>query len=98
MFDGISAALGAVLAKVDAGAVAQVMLGTTHPVNALIRRAALARVGILRIAAPATLSIVSLTSWPTDLAELVNGRCEIVGGGHQFDGSEIAPLDGLLLA
>ncbi|WP_029138046.1 hydantoinase/oxoprolinase N-terminal domain-containing protein [Nakamurella lactea] len=93
VLDGIRSALAAVLADVDREAVGQVMLGTTHPVNALIRRRGLARVGILRIAAPATLSISPLSSWPRDLAALVRGQVEIIRGGHEYEGTEISPLD-----
>lgn len=93
VLDGIRAAIAAVLADVDADAIDQVMLGTTHPVNAIIRRKELSRVGILRIAAPATLSISPLASWPKDLAALVRGHTEIIRGGHEYEGTEINPLD-----
>jgi N-methylhydantoinase A/oxoprolinase/acetone carboxylase beta subunit len=93
VFDGIRASLGAVLRDIDRDAVSQVMLGTTHPVNAVIRRRDLARVGILRVAAPATLSISPLASWPKDLAEIVRGHVEIIRGGHEYEGTEINPLD-----
>lgn len=93
VLDGIRAAIAAVLAEVDADAIDQVMLGTTHPVNAIIRRKELARVGILRIAAPATLSISPLASWPKDLTALVRGHTEIIRGGHEYEGTEINPLD-----
>ncbi len=93
VFDGIRAVLASVLAEIDQAEVAQVMLGTTHPVNAIIRRKDLAKVGILRIAAPATLSISPLAGWPTDLAEVVRGHVEIIRGGHEYEGTEINPLD-----
>ncbi len=93
VFDGIRAALAAVLVDVDRTAIGQVMLGTTHPVNAIIRRRDLASVGILRIAAPATMSITPLASWPKDLADLVRGHVEIIRGGHEYEGTEISPLD-----
>jgi N-methylhydantoinase A/oxoprolinase/acetone carboxylase beta subunit len=93
VFDGIRSAMEAVLREVDRAAVGQVMLGTTHPVNAVIRRRDLATVGILRIAAPATLSISPLASWPRDLADLVRGRVAIIDGGHEYEGTEINALD-----
>jgi len=93
VFDGIREALTAVLRDIDSDAVGQVMLGTTHPLNAVIRRRGLARVGILRIAAPATLSISPLASWPRDLAGIVRGQVEIIQGGHEYEGTEIMPLD-----
>ncbi|WUI02624.1 hydantoinase/oxoprolinase family protein [Spirillospora sp. NBC_00431] len=92
-FDGIGTALAAVLRSVDADAVGQVMLGSTHPLNAIIRRRDLDRVGVLRIAAPATLSIPPLADWPADLVDAVRGPVAIVRGGHEYEGSEIGPLD-----
>ncbi|GAA0939148.1 hydantoinase/oxoprolinase family protein [Nonomuraea longicatena] len=93
LFDGIGTGLAAVLARVRPADVSHVMLGTTHPVNALIARSNLARVGVLRIGAPATLSISPLADWPRDLADLVCAYSAIVRGGHEFDGSEMGPLD-----
>lgn len=90
---GIRAALAGVLAEVDDGAVGQVMVGTTHPVNAIIRRTGLGRVGVLRVAAPATRSIQPFAAWPDDLADLVRGPVEVVRGGHELDGREFVPLD-----
>jgi hypothetical protein len=34
-----------------------------------------------------------LTGWPRDLADAVRGPVAVVGGGHQYDGREFAPLD-----
>lgn len=93
VLDGIRTAMAAVLATVDPAAVTQVMLGTTHPINAVISRRDLAKVGILRIAAPATLSVPPLADWPTDLADVVRGHARIIEGGHEYEGSEISPLD-----
>ncbi len=93
VFGGIKEAIDAVLKGVGASEVKQIMLGTTHPVNAVIRRKDLASVGILRIAAPATMSVPPLSSWPEDLAAIVGGHSAIVVGGHEYDGSEINPLD-----
>ncbi|WP_051899315.1 hydantoinase/oxoprolinase family protein [Sciscionella sediminilitoris] len=93
LFDGIDTALRKVLSTCGADAVRQVMLGTTHPVNAIIGRSGLARVGVLRVAAPATLSISPLASWPQDLADLVVGHVAIVRGGHEFQGDPLVDLD-----
>ena len=93
VFDGIRESLTAVLRDIDSASIGQVMLGTTHPLNAVIRRRGLAKVGILRIAAPATLSISPLASWPKDLAQIVGGHVEIIQGGHEYEGTEIMPLD-----
>lgn len=97
-FDGIRAALAQVLEgegglTVVRGQVEQAMLGTTHPANAIIQRRDLERVGVLRLAAPASLGVRPGISWPRDLLETIMGPAEIIGGGHEFDGSVIAPLD-----
>ncbi|MTD12905.1 hydantoinase/oxoprolinase family protein [Nakamurella sp. YIM 132087] len=91
--DGIRSALSTVIAEVDRGAITQAMLGTTHPANAIIRRRDLLRVGVLRLAAPATLGVRPAASWPADLLAEIIGPSEIIRGGHEFDGNEIAPLD-----
>jgi N-methylhydantoinase A/oxoprolinase/acetone carboxylase beta subunit len=92
-FDGIRAALDGVLVDVDTSAITQAMLGTTHPANAIIQRRDLARVGVLRLAAPSSLAIRPGADWPEDLLAQVVGPTAIVRGGFEYDGSEIAPLD-----
>jgi N-methylhydantoinase A/oxoprolinase/acetone carboxylase beta subunit len=92
-FDGIRAALDGILAGVDTGAITQAMLGTTHPANAIIQRRELDRVGVLRLAAPSSLAIRPGADWPTDLLANVVGPTAIVGGGFEYDGTEIAPLE-----
>ena len=69
------------------------MLGTTHCTNAIVERERLSEIGIVRLAAPATLAIRPLTAWPKDLKERLGRFSYVVGGGHEFDGREIAPLD-----
>jgi N-methylhydantoinase A/oxoprolinase/acetone carboxylase beta subunit len=92
-FDGIRAALAQVIEGVDRGLIDQAMLGTTHPANAIIQRRDLERVGVLRLAAPASLGVRPGVSWPRDLLDAIMGPAEIIGGGHEFDGTPIAPLD-----
>ncbi|MFV2065259.1 MAG: hydantoinase/oxoprolinase N-terminal domain-containing protein, partial [Chloroflexota bacterium] len=65
--DGIRAALEGVLPDIDKSAISQVMLGTTHPANAIIQRKGLGRVGILRLAAPSSLSVRPAAAWPRGL-------------------------------
>jgi N-methylhydantoinase A/oxoprolinase/acetone carboxylase beta subunit len=69
-----------------------VMIGTTHFTNAIIERRALARVGVIRLALPATQSLPPLSGWPDDIAAAVRADAHIVGGGFEFDGREIAPV------
>ncbi|MBP6995110.1 MAG: hydantoinase/oxoprolinase family protein [Phycicoccus sp.] len=92
-FDGIRESLSKVLAEVDRSQITQAMLGTTHPANAIIQRRDLERVGALRLAAPATLGVRQGAGWPQDLRDTIIGRSAIVRGGHEFDSTEIAPLD-----
>jgi N-methylhydantoinase A/oxoprolinase/acetone carboxylase beta subunit len=92
---GIVAAIDDVLkrAGVPAGAVGAVMIGTTHFTNALVEARHLCQVGVLRLGAPATLAIRPLVDWPQALREAVLGHAEIIGGGFNYDGRPIAPLD-----
>lgn len=92
---GVTAAIGQVLAAggVDPARVSHVMLGTTHATNAVLERRNLHRVAVLRLAAPATLSVRPLLDWPADLRAAVSAGEAIVGGGHELDGRELAPLD-----
>src|SRR5471032_2431361 len=69
-----------------------VMIGTTHFTNALVERRALARVGVIRLALPATQSLPPLSGWPEDIAAAVRADAHIVSGGFEFDGREIAPV------
>lgn len=91
--DGIANALKEVIKGVDKSRITQAMLGTTHPANAIIQRKNLQSVGVLRLAAPSSLAIRPGAAWPTDLHKSVIGPSAIVGGGYEYDGSEIAPLD-----
>ena len=92
---GIEAAVDAVLANgtVERARISHVMLGTTHATNAVLERRKLHRVGILRIGAPATLSVRPLLTWPEDLKAAVSGGEETVGGGIELDGRDIVPFD-----
>lgn len=93
LMTGIRQALSAVLAEVDREAVARLVLGTTQAVNAIVERRMPARVGVLRIGAPATSLVPPFTGWPADLVDAVGGPVAMVRGGHEYDGGEIAPLD-----
>ena len=83
---------------VGAHAIGTVMIGTTQFTNAFIERRRLVRIGVIRIAAPATTSIPPLYDWPDELHEVVGNDVAIVGGGYEFDGRELAPLDETAIA
>jgi len=80
-------------ADVDPRDVTHAMLGTTQVTNAIIERRGLARVGILRLGAPATRAIKPLAAWPEDLREAVEGPAEILPGGVEYDGRPISTFD-----
>jgi N-methylhydantoinase A/oxoprolinase/acetone carboxylase beta subunit len=92
---GILNALDGVLneSAVDPAEINYAMLGTTHCTNAIVERKNLAKVGIVRIGKPATLSIKPLISWPEDLVSAIGGYTHIISGGHEYDGRELSKLD-----
>jgi N-methylhydantoinase A/oxoprolinase/acetone carboxylase beta subunit len=91
---GIVQAIDLVLAAgVSIGDISAAMLGTTQCINAILERAHLGRVGVVRLGAPATLALPPLVDWPEDLRSLVGKASYIVAGGFEFDGREISPLD-----
>ncbi len=91
----IREAVGAVLALagVPPADIGYAMLGTTQVTNAILERRRLARVGLLRIGAPATEAVDPLADWPEDLRRVVLRRAHTVRGGHEYDGRPISPLD-----
>ena len=94
IYDGILGALRKVLAEsgVDRSQIGQAMLGTTQCTNAIVERKNLAKIGILRIGAPATMGIEPMVDWAEDICQIAVGK-RIIGGGYEYDGKEIAPLD-----
>lgn len=92
---GINNAIKKVLAEsqINKQEIDYAMLGTTHCTNAIVERKGLCRVGIIRIAAPATFSIRPMPDWPESLRDAIGDHIHIIKGGYEFDGREIAPLD-----
>ncbi|PYD02242.1 hydantoinase/oxoprolinase family protein [Microbacterium esteraromaticum] len=93
--DGVADAIDAVLAAsgVDPALVSHAMLGTTHCTNAIVERRGLSRVGILRLAAPATTAVPPLEGWPDDLRRAVGDHVHLLGGGFEVDGRTLSALD-----
>lgn len=89
--EAISAAIAA--GGVDRADIDCVMIGTTQFTNAVIERRSLLPVGVIRLCLPAASAIPPLTDWPGDLVDVVGRHVHMVGGGYEFDGREIAPLD-----
>ena len=75
------------------GQVAAVMVGTTHFTNALLERQHLSPTAVIRLSLPATQLLPPLVDWPPELRHAIGGVTRMVGGGHEFDGREISPLD-----
>ena len=94
IYDGILGAMRTVLAVsgVDPKEIRQAMLGTTQCTNAIVERKNLAPIGILRIGAPATTGIRPMVDWAEDIQRIAAGSA-IIGGGFEYDGRELAPLD-----
>ncbi|PQO22142.1 hydantoinase subunit beta [Rhodobacteraceae bacterium WD3A24] len=92
---GIVAAISSAIADggLDRRRIDCVMIGTTQFTNAVIERRSLLQVGVVRLCLPAASAIPPLTDWPADLAAAVGPNVSLVGGGHEFDGRKIAPLD-----
>ena len=91
---GIVASLTELLAQMPAqGRVDAVMVGTTHFTNALLEQRNLSPTAVLRLSMPATQLLPPLVDWPAGLKDAVGGLTYMVGGGHEFDGREISPLD-----
>ena len=92
---GIINAIRLVLDKSDVAVseIDNIMLGTTQFTNALVERKHLNKVGIIRMALPATESLPPLVDWPEPLVSVIGEHIYMVNGGYEFDGREISPLD-----
>ena len=93
--DGVLASIDQVLeaAQIDASRIRFAMIGTTHATNAILERRGLGRVGVIRLAAPATTAVPPLEGWPGDLKSAIGGRGAVVAGGFEVDGRTIAEID-----
>ena len=94
IYSGIVGALKTVLevSGVDRSQIKQAMLGTTQCTNAIVERKNLAKIGILRIGAPASLAIKPMVDWADDI-KAVSVAEKIIGGGSEYDGKPIAAFD-----
>lgn len=94
IYSGILSSLKEVLriSDLDRNQIKQAMLGTTQCTNAIVERKKLAKVAIIRLAAPAMQGILPMVDWPMDLKHFVEDSV-VVGGGYEHDGKEIAPFD-----
>jgi N-methylhydantoinase A/oxoprolinase/acetone carboxylase beta subunit len=91
---GIVDALQRLVAAADvaAGDVRAVMIGTTHFTNAVVEAKRLLPTAIVRLGLPATSALPPMVDWPARLRDALGGHVFLAHGGHEFDGSPIAPL------
>ena len=94
VFEGIMGAVQALLDKtqIDRSQIGQAMLGTTQCTNAIVERKHLAKIGLLRIGAPATTGVLPMVDWAEDI-QFICEKSAIIRGGFEYDGKELAPLD-----
>ncbi|MGI8404418.1 MAG: hydantoinase/oxoprolinase N-terminal domain-containing protein [Thermomicrobiales bacterium] len=92
---GITTAIRSVLAEsgITTGAIASVMIGTTHFTNAIVERRHLEPVAAIRLGLPATAALPPMIDWPDDLKETLPHFTYLCHGGHEFDGRIITPFD-----
>ncbi|MBQ0827552.1 hydantoinase/oxoprolinase family protein [Streptomyces sp. RG38] len=80
-------------AEFDPAAVAAVMIGTTHFINALVEGDRLAPTAAIRFGLPATSALPPLVDWPDRLRTAIGEHSHLCHGGHEYDGSRIADFD-----
>lgn len=92
---GIVAAINDLKAAVgfDPAAVAAVMIGTTHFINALVEADRLAPTAAIRFGLPATRALPPLVDWPERLTAATGALSFLCHGGHEYDGSRIEEFD-----
>ena len=95
--DGIVSAIQSVLKDSDVSTdrIRCVAIGTTHFTNAFVAREGLLKVGLVRIALPASSGVLPTSGWPQDLARAIGDNMILVGGGYHMDGSVDSELDEL---
>lgn len=94
--DDVMSGVVSVLNQVTAGYnghIDAVMIGTTHFTNAVIERARLERIAVIRIAMPSSRSLPPGSDWPDDLLSVIDPLIFMVEGGHDYDGRALVPLD-----
>ncbi|KAH3756662.1 Hydantoin utilization protein A [Pelomyxa schiedti] len=79
--------------SVNPALVASVTIGTTSFLNALLQRKRLAKVAVIRLAAPGSEIVPPFIDFPSDLRLCVEGMWRVIKGGYEVDGRESYPLD-----
>lgn len=78
---------------IDPAKITHAMLGTTQCTNAIVERKNLARVGVIRLGYPASVSILPYTAWPQDMVGILSGKYRILHGGSEYNGESITPFN-----
>ena len=78
---------------VDPRRITRAVFGSTVALDAIEQRNGLRKIAVLRIGRPLTLALPPLASWPTSLRRAVSAGDAIVGGGAEYDGTVIEPLE-----
>ena len=95
ILSGVENAIKATLkqATIESFQAEALIIGTTHFVNAIVQRKNLAKTGLIRICLPSGGSILPFADWPKELVDSMKGNFQLVRGGFEMDGSEIAKLE-----
>lgn len=91
---GFSTALKQLLAEsaIESSNIQGVFLGTTQATNAILQKADLFRVGVIRIAGQKPQNLPVGFSWPKDLKDVVIGGVETINGGFECYGAPLTKM------
>lgn len=97
---GVAAAIQRLLAggDVDPARVTRVIVGAGHALSRVVDERAIGRVAVIRIGGPLTHAVPPLAVWPDALRAAVSAGVAVVGGGAEYHGRSVAPLDGDAIA
>ncbi len=84
--------------ELDPRQITRAVLGSSAAVDTIERCKGLRRVAVLRVGAPLTLAIPPLATWPPRLRRAASAGEAVVGGGAEYDGRIVSPLDGDAIA
>eukprot|EP00111_Clytia_hemisphaerica_P009564 TCONS_00028018-protein len=73
--------------------IARISIGTTHFINAVIKRTGLTKTACIRLCGVSSQALPPFTDFPKDLKEKINGGSYLLNGGFEFDGRVITEVD-----
>lgn len=82
------------MARADPIAISIACLGTTHFINAVIRRQGLAKVAVLRLCGPATVALPPFCDMPPGLCEAIGCSYHLLSGKEITSYASLRPLNG----